>query len=227
MEEKFTLSSNYNKLVNWNGNFSNHNIEIRSILDISIEKMIPIELSELYFNDLKNVTNSWFWITLEENDIKNHLYKSDLIYVIKNSWDIIWFSSIKLFNQYVYRYWTVIQRDYQWKWIYKLLNNYMWLENWFLRTQNLNIINSLKNTWYNVLLWKEAYLYITESIKKEDFHKIFVDLWDENDFLNDWVFKWVYWWKMWYDWNVSFIDDNYYEWFDYVNWDSLLVVYNK
>ena len=116
------------------------NLKINNLLDnqYTIEKYKPENLPITYLEKLSFVANDWFWIQMGKTDIKNHLFKSDEIFLLKINWKVVWFSSLVYLNDFIYRFWTVIIKKYQWIWLYKKLTKTI-LENnhkYFLRTQN-------------------------------------------------------------------------------------------
>lgn len=203
--------------------------DLENTLWIEIEERYPKSIYNNEFKELQEVVNSAFWINMPEKDVKDHIFKSDLVFLVKVNWKIVGFSSIINFNWLIYRFWTAINKEYQWKWLYQKLTENIWL-NWiyFLRTQNKNIINSLKNMWLKVLVWKKAQDFLLNnwykiSNLKEFF--ILLDWW--KDYLDKWCFKWVYGGPLWKDNTVNFITDDDYQWFNHQEWDALLVIYHN
>jgi len=219
------------KIEYWKVNIDNTkeilNKKMINTININCQKYFSSKIPEDYYNQLLSVANNWFWVQMDEDDVKNHLYNSSEVYIIKYKWKIIWFSSIIYIEWLIYRYWTVISKDYQWKWIYKHLSQYLPKKRiYFLRTQNLNIINSLKKQWYIVFIWKDAIELLKEKINEKNLLDFFIKLdWWHNYLDKNWVFKGLYWHKMWKEWNITHI--NNYNWFKYKDWDSLLVLYNE
>lgn len=207
------------------------NLDIIDILSAEyiIEKHIPEEVSIDFLEELKNVANDWFWINMDLEDIRNHIYKSDEIFILKINWEIVWFSSLVNLKDFTYRFWTVIRKKFQAQWLYKKLSHTILEKDrqYFLRTQNKNIIKSLQKSFDNVIYWKEALLFMNNSLDNEHITDFMMTHWDHDKTLNEnWIFKWAYpSWKMWEQSRVNYIDSEFYEDFDSDNGDSLLVVY--
>lgn len=197
--------------------------------NITIEVYNPSNFPENEMQEIINVTRSGFWVNVWDDDIKSHLFKSTHIYIIRNNWIIVWFSSIIIINWFVYRFWTSINKEHQWKWLYKIIWEKIWNDwKYFLRTQNQNIISSLKKQWFRVLIWEDAYEFLLNNwMSEEELNDFFTNLDWWKKCLKKGLFKWVYWWPMWDKQNVKFIDKEFYPWFDYESWDSLLVAYYK
>lgn len=221
------LDNSLNSKLIYNDNI---NIRVSDILKVNykIEEHVPSEISNQLLSQLHIIANDWFWINMEREDIENHIFKSDLLYLLQIDWDNVWFSSLARLWDFVYRFWTVIKKQYQWNWLYKRLSESI-VENdkkYFLRTQNLNVIKSLKKSFNNVLYWKEALDYMLNNISTKCISDFLIKHWDKKETLNNnWIFKWVYWWSMWDSSRVNYIDSNFYNWFSSEEWDSLLVVY--
>lgn len=202
-------------------------IDLKISLWIEIEKINPKNIDNNEFKELQEVVNSAFWINMSEKDVKDHIFKSDLVFLVKENWKIVGFSSIINFNWLTYRFWTAINKKYQWKWLYQKLAENIWLD-WiyFLRTQNKNIINSLKKMWFKILVWEKTQDFLWNKwYKIWDLKEFFIWLdWWKNC-LDKWCFKWVYEGPLWNKNTVNFITDNDYQWFDYEKWDALLVIY--
>lgn len=200
---------------------------INNILDLEILEIQSEELTKNQIQEITNSTNNWFGIKLDFSDIKAHLLESDKIFIVKNNWKIIWFLSTKTLKDLEYIYWVSIDKNFQWKWIYKNINNIIPWEKFFLRTQNQNIIKSLQKSGYDVYYWQNAFAEILKNLTKNELLNFFEKLWNDTSNFEDWVFKKAYPSKMWTQENVKFIDENFYPWFDYEAWDSILVFYKK
>ena len=210
------------------GNEIKSNID--NLLDVkySIEEIKPENISENEFNELLEIANNWFWIKMSLDDVKNHLLKSDLLYLMKINNNIVGFSAIVFIKNLIYRYWTVIKKEFQNHGLYKILNDNIKINNqtYFVRTQNKNVIKSLEKSYNNILYWKDAYDYLLNNLSENELKDFFIKLWDEKNFLTEnGLFEWVYWWYMWDKDNVNYIDEKFCTWFDASNWDSLLIVY--
>jgi hypothetical protein len=141
-----------------------------------------------------------------------------LIYV----WDnLIWFSCIRYIKWIMYRNWTVLLPQFQWKWIYTNINSYLLKKSpiFFTKTQNLNVIRSFEKSWKEVVIWDKALLELKKRwISKKDLQD-FIGMAIEED----WVFKKAYKWYNWDPDRVSHIKPNYYPGFNSADGDSLLI----
>ena len=178
------------------GNEIKSNID--NLLDVkySIEEIKPENISENEFNELLEIANNWFWIKMSLDDVKNHLLKSDLLYLMKINNNIVGFSAIVFIKNLIYRYWTVIKKEFQNHGLYKILNDNIKINNqtYFVRTQNKNVIKSLEKSYNNILYWKDAYDYLLNTLSENELKNLFINLWDEKNFLTEnGIFKWVYW----------------------------------
>jgi hypothetical protein len=195
---------------------------------IEIEKIL--EDNKDLLSNIVEITNSAFWINMDKNDVKNHILKADKVFFVFHNEKIIWFSSVVYFGKLVYRFWTAIDRNYQGKGLYKKITRYIYSLHkeaiYFLRTQNQNVIKSLKSE-FNVLIGKQALDFLIghwlniDSIEFRKFKNEYLS-WELTD---QWIFKKAYPWRLWINWNVNFITDSFYPWVDVYNGDSLLVVY--
>lgn len=205
-------------------------LKINNIIDFEyiIEKYNPRNISDDLMDSLIVVANDWFWIEMSDIDVKNHIYKSEDIFILKINWEVVWFSSLSHLWDFIYRFWTVIKKRFQANWLYKKLSKTI-MDNskkYFLRTQNRNVIKSLEQSFDNVIYWKDAYELMTRDLDIVDIDNFLLNHWDTTETLNEnWIFKWVYGWKMWEKSRVNYIDENFYEWFSSDTWDSLLVIY--
>lgn len=194
----------------------------------TIEKYLSEEIPANFIPDMLDVANDWFWIDMDKKDIEDHIYKSKYVFLLRINWKIIWFSSISTIWDFTYRFWTVIKQRFQSYWLYKMLNIILDEENWkhFLRTQNVNVIKSLSNTFDNVMVWKEALLFMSRNIWISDINDFMISHWDKKWTLDtNWIFRWVYQWRMWDKSRVTHIDSTFYDDFYPDDWDSLLVAY--
>jgi len=202
-------------------------INIKNILEVNytIEKYSSNSIPESYFNKLLNVANDWFWIKMWEEDVKNHLYKSEEVFILKINNIIVWFSSLNNLEKFTYRFGTVIKKEYQKHWLYKKLNKVILEKNkkYFLRTQNKNVIKSLEKTFDNVIYWKKALNFMKEGISVEKINNFMINNWDEKEILDEnGIFKRAYKWKMWQESRVDYIDKDFYNDFNSELWDSEL-----
>lgn len=200
---------------------------VDEILNLEILEISSKELNENQILEITNSTNNWFGIKLDFSDIKAHLLESDKIFIIKNNWKIIWFLSTKTLKDLEYIYWVSIDKNFQWKWIYKNINNIVPWKKFFLRTQNQNVIKSLQKSGYNVYYWEKAFNEILKNLTKNELLNFFEKLWNNISGFENWVFKNAYPGKMGIEENVKFIDEKFYPWFNYEAWDSILVFYEK
>lgn len=200
---------------------------INNILDLEILEIQSEELTKNQIQEITNSTNNWFGIKLDFSDIEAHLSGSDKIFIIKNNWKIIWFLSTKTLKDLEYIYWVSIDKNFQWKWIYKNINNIVPWKKFFLRTQNQNIIKSLQKSGYDVYYWQNAFAEILKNLTKNELLNFFEKLWNNISGFENWVFKNAYPGKMGIEENVKFIDEKFYPWFNYEAWDSILVFYEK
>jgi len=191
---------------------------------VVIERLNTDELDPNIISELVRATNDWFWIRLEYEDIYNHIRWSDDTFIIRHWDEIIWFLSTKNLLDYVYLYWTVIKNKYQWMGIQKSINwKLFWdIKKIFFRTQNNNLIKSYRKDNNKILIWNEAYSKLIEDIWDENFDDFF--WWQK---IENWVFKWAYWWLFWKEWNVDFLNEATYKWFNSNDGDSLLVAIIK
>ncbi len=205
--------------------------KLKEVLEVTyeIEKYNSSNIPNNYFNTLLEVANDWFGIQMWLEDIKNHIYKSDEVFLLKINWAIIWFSSISNLDNFIYRFWTVIKNKYQNNWLYTILNQVIFNKSkkYFVRTQNQNVIKALQDSFDLVLYWKEALISLEkEWLTKNKISKFMLKQWDKEETLCEkWIFNWVYGWKMWDKTRVDYIDDKFYSWFNSEKWDSLLVIY--
>lgn len=200
---------------------------INNILDLEILEIQSEELTKNQIQEITNSTNNWFGIKLDFSDIEAHLSGSDKIFIVKNNWKIIWFLSTKTLKDLEYIYGVSIDKNFQWKWIYKNINNIIPWEKFFLRTQNQNIIKSLQKSGYDVYYWQNAFAEILKNLTKNELLNFFEKLWNNISGFENWVFKNAYPGKMGIEENVKFIDEKFYPWFNYEAWDSILVFYEK
>lgn len=202
-------------------------MDILQSINIGIDEIVCDKLSENEISNIMTLTNTWFWIQLSEEDIKNHLFKSDKIFLLKDREKIIWFSSIIFLEWLVYRFGSVIDSSYQKQWIYSHFNSYISGEEGFLRTQNHNIIKSLNKAWYQTYLWEIAYGHILQRVEKEKIDLFFASLDNWTSTFSKGVFKKAYWSPMWTEETVNFISHEIYPHFNHKEWDALLVFYHK
>lgn len=200
---------------------------INNILDLEILEIQSEELTKNQIQEITNSTNNWFGIKLDFSDIEVHLSGSDKIFIIKNNWKIIWFLSTKTLKDLEYIYWVSIDKNFQWKWIYKNINNIVPWKKFFLRTQNQNVIKFLQKSGYNVYYWEKAFNEILKNLTKNELLNFFEKLWNNISGFENWVFKNAYPGKMGIEENVKFIDEKFYPWFNHEAWDSILVFYEK
>jgi len=218
----------WNMSETWvNAQIKSTNNRLLESLWISVEEFLPNNIPNEYIQDIQNSTNSWFWIHLSEDDIRNHLFLSDKIFLLKDKGKIIWFSSIKIFRDFTYRYWSAIHKDYQKKWIYSQLNKHVSWKQWFLRTQNQNIIRWLEKSGYKILTGELAYNFMKQKIDEETINNFFSHLDSWVNKYEKWIFKCAYWSAMGNKENVKFIDKWFHPEFIPERWDALLVVYYK
>jgi len=202
----------------------NNIIDVQYTIDAYKANDIPDELMD----QLLDVANDWFWIEMWKEDVKNHIYMSEDIFILKINWEVVWFSSLSHLWDFIYRFWTVIKKKFQANWLYKKLSKTI-MDNdkkYFLRTQNKNVIKSLEESFDNVIYWKEAYDFMIKDLDIIDIDNFLLNHWDSKETLaDDGIFKWVYGWKMWEKSRVDYIDNDFYKWFSPEIWDSLLVIY--
>lgn len=202
------------------------NLTVKKLLDhkISVEPHNPQEITPEDFETLAKISSSGFGVPMGFEDVRDHITESDEIYIIKEDWEIRGFSSIKIVNDIVYRYWTVMGPELQWKWVYTELNRRIF-ENtsvMFLRTQNMNVLSAHQHTGRRVFLWSEAMQFLEKYISRDDFSHFF---WNP-DFENG-IFRGAYGWYLWSPERVRFITDDDYPWFHSENGDALLAVIAK
>ncbi|NUJ97215.1 hypothetical protein HGA92_00315 [Candidatus Gracilibacteria bacterium] len=197
--------------------------------NITIEVYNPSDFPEYEMQEVINVIRSGFGVKVGDNDIKSHIFKSTHIYIIKNNGIIIGFSSIIIINGFVYRFGTSISKEQQGKGLYKILGEKIGNDGkYFLRTQNQNIINSLKKQGFTVLLGEDAYDFLLNNgMIEEELNYFFTNLDGGKKCLEKGLFKGVYGGPMGNKQNVRFVDENFYPGFNYENGDSLLVAYYK
>jgi len=207
--------------------------EIKEVFDVNyeIEKYNSLSIPTNYLNILLEVANNWFWISMWLEDIKNHIYKSDEVFLLRINWEIVWFSSIANLDNFVYRFWTVIKKEYQNNWLYTILNKVIFdsSKQYFVRTQNKNVIKALQDSFNVVFYWEKALDYLKEKgLSKRHISKFMIEKWDKEETLCElWIFNWVYGGKMWEKDRVNYIDEEFYPWFNSEKWDSLLVIYTN
>lgn len=205
-------------------------LKVKNILDTNykIEKYNSDNITEKLMEELLEVANDWFGIKMLLEDVQNHIYKSEDIFILKINNNIVWFSSLSRLWDFIYRFWTVIKNNFQNNWLYKKLSEVIFEDNkkYFLRTQNQNVIKSLQKTFDNVIYWEEALIYIKEYYSEEEINNFMLEHWDNEKSLDEkWIFRGVYGWKMWDKSRINYIDEEFYSSFSTNNWDSLLVIY--
>jgi len=205
-------------------------LKINNIIDVEykIDFYKSIYIPDDLMDQLYSVANDWFWIKMWKEDVKNHIYMSEDIFILKINWEVVWFSSLSHLWDFIYRFWTVIKKKFQANWLYKKLSKTIMNDSkkYFLRTQNRNVIKSLEESFDNVIYWRDAYELMTNNLDIVDIDNFLLNHWDSKETLNkDWIFKWVYGGKMWDKSRVNYVDKDFYEWFSPNEWDSLLVIY--
>ena len=199
------------------------------LVNYSILEYKPEDIPENYFDTLMEVANDGFWIQMSLEDVKNHILRAEQVFILKINNQIVWFSSLKELNDFIYRFWTVIKKDYQAHWLYKILSKTILDKKkfYFLRTQNQNVIKSLQKEFKNVLYWEKALQFILSKwINIDSINSFMLFCGDKGKTLwKNGIFKGVYGWKMWEEHRVKYIDEKFQKWFDSERWDSLLVVY--
>ena len=226
-----TINKN-NKIKYMPRNILTENIKLRTSEILQKYEIIEYnskEIPEFYFEKLLSVANNWFGIEMDLEDVKNHLFKAEKVFFLKINDEIIWFSSLSSLKNFTYRFWTVIKKKYQANWLYQRLSKAILKDNekYFLRTQNKNVIKSLRKSFDVVLYWKEALEHLVKSeISINKINDFMISVWDKEKTLdNNWIFREIYGWKMWDEDRVNYIDWDFTEGFDTEKWDSLLVVY--
>lgn len=217
-----------------------------SIKKYILENLSP-DMSALQFNTLSWENIWWFsnsalqqlrlaartgfGADMEKDDVKKHLYDNHHLTIVQNNQSIIWFSWIKIFDNFIYRHGTVTHHLFQKRWIYKKLieldEKLTWLTKFFYKTQNKNTMKWFQKLGYTVLAWQEALNYMQQEMW-ERFHDNFMGAfeYDYNN-LDNWIFRKFYWNRLWWENNVDFVWENDYSTFNSEVWDSLLVVCYK
>ncbi|MFC2696320.1 MAG: GNAT family N-acetyltransferase, partial [Candidatus Absconditicoccaceae bacterium] len=210
-----------------NAQIKSTNNRLLESLGISVEEFLPNNIPNEYIQDIQNSTNSGFGIHLSEDDIRNHLFLSDKIFLLKDKGKIIGFSSIKIFRDFTYRYGSAIHKDYQKKGIYSQLNKHVSGKQGFLRTQNQNIIRGLEKSGYKILTGELAYNFMKQKIDEETINNFFSHLDSGVNKYEKGIFKCAYGSAMGNKENVKFIDKGFHPEFIPERGDALLVVYYK
>ncbi|PID34954.1 MAG: hypothetical protein CR971_00610, partial [candidate division SR1 bacterium] len=216
-----------NRATEQQSNREETSINILKLMGINIEEFLPHNIPKKYIQSIQNSTNSGFGIQLSEDDIKNHLFLSDKVFLLKDKDRVIGFSSIKFFGDLIYRFGSVIHKDYQKKGIYTHLSNYVSGKQGFLRTQNQNVIKSLQKSGYRTLTGELAYDFMAQKIDNENINRFFAHLDNGINKFYRGIFRKVYEGPMGNKENVKFIDKNFHSDFEYKEGDALLVVYYK
>ena len=139
--------------------------------------------------ELSIICNDAFWINLDLKEHYGHIIENDLVILIYDNNELIWFVWLKFHYNIVYLSAIIIKSKYQWLWIMKkvICDNILRFKKKyiFFNTNNDNLIKLFLNLDLEVFYWKEWY----NEIKK---------IWLLNEYLlyswlkkinNDWVNK--------------------------------------
>lgn len=191
----------------------------------------PREIQDEEFHKIANVTSDAFWIPMGLQDIKNHIYQNPKVYLSKNNWNIIGFSWVRTYWDFIFRHGTAVHHLFQSIGVYpkmiKTISDDLNRSKFFLRTQNNNVIKSYQKLGFKVMLWEEWLRYMKEHFSDQDLHGIMKDAFEEDlsNITNQWgIFRGVYGGLFGKEGNVDHITSEVYPSFDSLKWDALLVV---